>query len=570
MFSARALSAVACLIALAACATPVPPSGGPIDRTPPEIVSLEPESGSVNVEGRTIRIEFSEWVDQRSFETALIVTPQPAGDLSFRWRRRTVEITFPDALRPNTTYVLTIDTGFRDFGGTRLTAPITIAFSTGPTINRGRIAGHVVEPARGLPVSGIDVYAYAGTSSEAPPPDSLPPEPDYRTQTGDDGRFEFEYLSEAPFFVIALQDANRNRRADPGEMFAVPPTPWLVADTIGAEPDHPWVVTTLDSIAPSITRARPLSNTRVEIRYDEPISFLDRDPDGWNVRDSLSGAPVSISDVYRRESDPRSVFLIAQSPMPARPHVISTGAVADSSGNIARNLTTSFVPSAVADTVTLRFTGFVPDTTAAVDGIIELNGDQVPGVRFSTAISIEQLRNYVSASDATGGRTISEVVSEDGTTFGLRFDPPFAAGDTLTLQVDDPENPPSQTFRRLDASELGEISGVAIAPDAPDAIAVVELYEEDANERLRVVTADADGAFMFTGVPGGTYRLRLFADEDESRSWSGGQLRPFRAAEPLAWWSEDVTVRPRWETALPDTILIPAPVSPSTVATPSP
>src|SRR5690554_1598233 len=178
---------VTLLLLVAGCATPVPPSGGPPDTTPPEVVATEPETGSVNVEGRTVRIEFSEWVNERSFENALVVTPEPAGRLSFTWRRRSVEVTFPEPFRPNTTYVLTIGTEFRDFGGTRLTSPVTIAFSTGPTINQGRISGRVLEPQEGLPVEGIDVYAYDGPPAASSPPTTLPDAPAYRTQTGSDG-----------------------------------------------------------------------------------------------------------------------------------------------------------------------------------------------------------------------------------------------------------------------------------------------------------------------------------------------------------------------------------------------
>ncbi len=567
-FSRIYIAIAGCLIMLASCATPVPPSGGPVDRTPPAIVSLEPESGSVNVDRQSVRIEFSEWVDQRSFENALNVTPEPPGDLEFRWRRRSVEVTFPEELLPNTTYVLTIDTEFRDFGGTRLTAPINIAFSTGPTINRGRLTGLVVEPERGRPVAGIDVYAYRGTGNA--PPASLPARPDYRTQTADDGRFEFEYLSESPFFVVAVEDVNRNRRVDPGEAFAVPPVAWLVADSMGTDVPRPWVVTTLDSVPPAMTRVRPLSNQRLEIRYNEPVQLLDRDPDDWLVQDSASGFQAEVADVYSLQSEPRNVYLMTEDVLPARPHILSTGAVADSSGNVNRGASASFAPPSNADTTSLRFTGFVPDTTAAVGGIIELDQDQMPGVRFSTPLALEQLRSLVTASDTAFTRTVSQAITDDGTTYGLVLDPPLEPGDVVTITVSASELPLSQRFRRIAASETGEITGVVATPDTLPAPTVIELYEPDATDPIRVTTADEEGAFIFAGIPGGSYRLRLFVDEDGSGTWSGGRIRPFRNAEPVNWWDEDVTVRPRWETMLPDTLSFVLEPPPTTQLAPSP
>lgn len=549
------LAAALILIIFAGCATPVPPSGGPVDRTPPEIVSVEPEEGSVNVQSRTVRIEFSEWVDQRSFENALTVTPEPEGRLSFRWRRRTVEISFPEELRPNTTYVLTIDTEFRDFGGARLTSPITIAFSTGPVINRGRIGGEVIGAERGRPAAGIDVYAYSGTSTEAAPPDTLPAQPAYRTQTGTDGRFQFEYLSENPFYVVAVRDANRNRRPDPGEAFAVPPRPWLVADSVGTSPERPWIVTTSDTIAPALTRPRPLSNRRIELRYNEPVILVDRAPDSWTIADSASGQRRPIEQVYSRSADPRSVFLVSESALSQQPHVLTTGAVADSSGNIAAGLQASFTPAGTADTVQVRFVGFVPDTSAVSEGAIELAFEQVPAVRFSAQPSESDLRSWVTVVDTTDARAVTGFVSADGTTYGIEFEPTLGPGESVTVAVQTEGDELTQTFRRLSTSETGEISGAIENGDTPDAPAYVELYERDEPVApLRTITAAPDGSFVFVGVPEGSYRLRYFLDINQTERWSGGQIAPFSPAEPLGWWNEEVTVRPRWETALPDTL----------------
>lgn len=568
------IAAAICAVLLAACATPMPPSGGPPDRTPPEIVLMEPESGSVNVDSRTVRFEFSKWVDQRSFETALDVTPEPPGNLDFRWRRRSIEITFPDDLTPNTTYVLNIGTEFRDFGGNRLTAPITIAFSTGPTINRGRIAGRVLEPERGLAVADVDVYAYRQSSTARL--DSLPARPDYRTQSGEDGRFAFDFLSEEPFFVLAIRDGNRNFRIDPGEEFAIPPTTWLVADSVGTDVEQPWITATLDLLPPEVTRVRALSDRRLEVRYNEPVHLTDRDPDAWVVQDSSSGVRASVADVYGIDSEPRSVFIATDSPLPNLPHSMTTGAVADSSGNVARASTHHFVPLSTADTLSLRFLEFVPDSTAAVDGIIELDRDQMPGVRFSMPPSIDQIRSLVSVIDTASTRIISDAVTDDGTAYGLLFEPELTPGDTVAIQATPSEAPILQRFRQIAASETGEISGMVAGADTVDAAIRIELFELDSPQVRRSVTADSDGSFTFTGIPGGDYRLRYFVDRDGSGAWTGGSLEPFRHAEPIGWWNEEVVVRPRWETTLPEPLsfsidaLAPPPSPPATEPIPDP
>ena len=53
---------IVCLAALAfaSCAVPVAPTGGPPDREPPVIESIEPANGAVNVTSSVIRIAFNE------------------------------------------------------------------------------------------------------------------------------------------------------------------------------------------------------------------------------------------------------------------------------------------------------------------------------------------------------------------------------------------------------------------------------------------------------------------------------------------------------------------------------
>jgi len=167
-----AVVVAACLggVLIGSCANPQPPGGGPRDETPPRVVSSTPASDAVNIRTRSVRIVFSEYVERTSLIRSLTVTPAFDRALEFDWDGRAVEITFPSALRDSTTYILTLDAELSDTRGVSLNNPITIAFSTGPRINRGRIAGRVVEPAEGRPQPQVDIYAYGA-------PDGVPPTP---------------------------------------------------------------------------------------------------------------------------------------------------------------------------------------------------------------------------------------------------------------------------------------------------------------------------------------------------------------------------------------------------------
>ena len=230
----------------AGCATPLPPAGGPADDTPPTIVETVPENGAANVSEGSLRIVFSEYIDERSFRQALSIIPEPETPPELDWRGALVDIRLADPLRDSVTYVFTLDTALRDLRGVALAAPIILAFSTGPALNAGVLEGRVVQGRDGAPASGVDVLAYA-TRGDAPP-DSLPARPAYRTQTGPDGAFRFEYMAERRWFVAALADMNYNARPDPGESFAPPPVPALLADTARTPLNVPWMLTRGDSL----------------------------------------------------------------------------------------------------------------------------------------------------------------------------------------------------------------------------------------------------------------------------------------------------------------------------------
>src|SRR5688572_25224720 len=101
-------SALILLLAVAGCANPAPPSGGPPDTDPPEISSASIGSGTRNFSGESITLEFSEYVDKPRVNENIFLSPPK--NLEFDWSGRELEIRFPEGLDPNTTYALTVGT----------------------------------------------------------------------------------------------------------------------------------------------------------------------------------------------------------------------------------------------------------------------------------------------------------------------------------------------------------------------------------------------------------------------------------------------------------------------------
>ncbi len=535
-----------------ACATPIAPSGGPADTTAPTLTASDPPDGSTNVTQRTLRLTFSERLAPAA-GAAVTVTPTAETPPEVAVRGRVLEVTLPP-LRDSTTYVVTVGTALADQRGVSLPAPITLALATGDAIDRGRIEGVVRDPIGGAGVGGLAVWAYALADSAAAP-DPAAVAPDYRTETGADGAFRLEYLRLGRYAVVAVQDQNRNARADDGERYAVSPTPSLRARADsgavvpgavapgaagpGAAPATFWA-TSRDDTPPVAQRVRPVSDRRFAVRFSEPVTVRDARAlaASLTVADSASGAPVAVT-WYQPAGSAFEVSGQSERPLPPALAVTyapgTPPALADSAGlaPLAFRLTTAL--PARADTVAARFDAFVP---AAPDSVV-LAGGSRPAVRFSSPPGGLLDRVRVQA----GGEPLAVVFETvDGVTF--RPDSAVALPRQFTITVPVGDSTRSQRYVVPGERDLGAIVG-RVEADGP-----VVVEARPATGDPVQVSAEADGSFVADGLLPGPYTLRLWVDRDGDGRWSGGQPSPYVAPEPLVLLPEPVQVRARWETEI--------------------
>lgn len=601
---------------LASCANPAPPSGGPRDTTPPSVVQTRPVRDTVNVPTNTerLRIEFSEYIERSSLPQALSVTPTFERRPRFDWSGRSVEIEFPEPLRDSTTYIFSFDTNLRDVHGVSLENPIRVAFSTGPKINRGLIQGRVVAGREGGPRSQVDVYAYALSPLATAPPSPLPAQPRYRTQTGEEGRFTFDYMREQRYYVVALQDHNRNRQPDALEPFAVPPRLALRADSGASEIPVPWLLTRTDTIAPALQGAQSLSRRRVRASFDEPVQLETRTPAAWAPRDSATGTEVDVQIVYADPDRADAVVVRTASMRDARYILpLERGVVADTAGQELSPDTARFQGASRADTVRTRVRGFLPaDPSQDSTGAHLLLPTVQPGIRFNQAPDSAALRQGLSVRDTTGRPQTFSLATENGTAYRIQFDDPLAPGQRVDVRVAGDlagaDTTYQRQFRHVPRRLLGGLEGRIVvddttrqgsrlvedttalrvpAPltnrDAADTLSVpppdptssprqaqvdslfyggpvvVELTAAESSIPVepRRLTTSPDSTFVFRELPEGQFRFRAYLDRDGNGQWDGGRIQPYVPAEPVGWIQEPVESRPRWTTAMPAPLRLP-------------
>ena len=549
---------LAVLAGVAGCATISSPTGGPVDSTPPSLVAALPADGSTNVTETTLRLAFSERISAASAPRAVRVVPQSGAPPRVRVRGDELEIRF-DSLREETTYVVTVGTDLSDERNVKLASPITVAFATGDQIDQGAIAGVVRSPTTGRGVGGLVVLAYG---SETP---DLTAPADYRTEVGSDGAFRLSYLRPDSFLVFALEDRNRNGLADAGERYAAPVAPRTAsvsaADSTASVPQLDLWVTAQDTVPPEPRRVRTISDRRFAVRLDEPVALLRPQLDGdWALSDSASARPTPVL-AYQDPVQPAEIRFLAAQPLTESPHVIRLlvrDAVADSAGNELAPFQLTFEPSATADTLQARVTGFLNGGPLRTDSTQAVRADEPVGLRYSSPPDLDVVSQRIELVTAAG-RPIAVAFERTPDGLGVRVLPDstqLPSSFRLQLRGD---STVTRSFAPLGRDDLGALVGTV--PGAAGRPVIVEVTLDDGT--VRSAPVDGDGAFAFGGLAPGPVRVRLFEDLNGDGHWSGGRLPPDSVPpEPLVVVQEPAAIRARWDTEIEASRLVLFPDSP--------
>jgi len=539
------------VLCLVACAKQSPPPGGPVDEVPPKILEVDPPSGTVRVSRDTqVRFLFSEKIDRRSLDEAIFVTPNPGGDLRFDWRGPALEIKFPDSLRSNTTYVVTLGTGIRDLRNNRLDQSISVAFSTGDSIAAGELRGRIY----GEKVQGVLVGAYlVGEDQE---PDPTRKEADYTTQSGKSGEFEFRYLANGAYRVFAIEDKYGNRLYDRGE------------DAVGVASgdcklngEKPQVsdinlrLAQEDTLKPMLAAVVATDNRHLEWRFEEPVLPPDQD---WFSHLRVMPSPEEAA----------GFAVLASEPYPLNPEVVHSFTAPQAQGTYragADNLfdlsglpldslsrEVEFTVSSQIDTVRPRLVRVVPGDSAravVLDAPVELTFSEL--MRMDSSHTIMMIRDTAGVAVQGIGRwknhfqfefkPASVWQSRAKHVIGIFPDSTFdlsglALFDTLRQRV----------FWTVNADTLSSISGSV--SDTTTALGQLRMSAKQivGGKAMYETTVDAPGLYKFDAVLPGVYQLSVYRDANSNGRYDFGKAFPFFPAERFFVSPDSIKVRARW------------------------
>ena len=480
------------LVVLMGCATPQMPTGGAEDTLPPEILSAHPPNNSLNVQPKIVEFRFSEFVNAGSFQKAFSISPPPQKPPEIKWKGKKVQIVL-DSLKANTTYVFKMDAGFSDIHNVALKTPLLYAFSTGNQIDLGILKGEIQNIRDHRPVAGITVGLYR--SSEVP---------DFTTKTDESGGFIFEYLPVDSFYVAALNDFNRNKKADEGDEFGVLGKK-VAPDSVAK---HQIWAGQLDTVAPQIQRLQMSFDKQFTLQFKEKVLAIAP----FQVVDSL-GVEREVSYTQYPQS-PREIRFFADNPLPKGKYTL-IGAVQDSVANIAKTFSLQ-IPNAKADTTQSRFQRFYPQ-----DGRLKA------GERAKVLFSGKMPSQNIAVTDTSGVPIAFSLEPESYSVIAKAQD--FK----ITLKLANGKDT-TQTFKQ-------EIGTSAINGKMKE-MNFVQLLDE--SHKVLQQQAIRNEVFNFMGLTAGKYRLRFF-EKSANGIFQIGNF-PFGSSEKIQF-SDWIEVPANWE-----------------------
>jgi hypothetical protein len=197
---------IICLVAFFRCAQQVSPTGGKKDTLAPNLVQSIPENKTLNFKDNRIELLFDEYVVVDNINQKLIITPEADNPYTYRLNGKSITLNFKKQFQDSTTYTLSFGDGIKDFAERNPAKNLKLVFSTGNSLDSGRVYGSIKDIRTNKPVFDalVGLYNVSDTLNAAKQ------KPYYFSRTDSSGIFSIENVQLRSYKLIAIDDKNRN------------------------------------------------------------------------------------------------------------------------------------------------------------------------------------------------------------------------------------------------------------------------------------------------------------------------------------------------------------------------
>jgi len=528
------------------CANQLPPSGGDVDTIPPKIVEVNPPDGTTNYDKDYFELEFSEYVDKRSVADAIFISPFIEGSLELSWTGTTLEAVFPEELKKDVTYTITIGTDVVDLNNkNRMAESFTFSFSTGNKIDKKIISGKVY----GKEKEGIFIYAYKLVGT----PDSLlKNKPDYVSQTGVGGNFSLRGLGEGNYRIFAVNDQYRDYlyQQDKDEI-GIPYKDIYLSEEDSIFIDLNYLLFNADTSKPRLISGIMTDRNHLLVSCSKELDKKSIRTENFHLIDSTDNKDYNFAYAFKGKVKPEEFILMLDEKINSNNLVyLFADTLTDLLGNTIHNDFVKVVISERPDTSSIKITSTEPAQGQTTD----FQNTEIK-VFFDEAFNKNMINSAVALTD-TFNKPVNFKIdySDDATlvikpTENLKPEKEYLLKLQLGKFVDITGNRKDSLFtlkfKTISGLDFTGLSGFVINLDySKNPVVVLESGEISGLKYEQKLNSEK---FEFTRVEPGKYVLWCFLDENNDGKYNYGWPDPIKYSERFSFYPDTLTLRPRWE-----------------------
>lgn len=559
----RFLSLILIIFFISFCASQKPPTGGLGDQIGPVLVGQFPDNATTNFDGDQVQFYFNEFINRSTVIKALNIEPDLGIQTRIRHGRKSFSVQFEEALPPNTTVIVQIGSDLTDTFNNKLGSPSTIAFSTGPNIDKGALSGAIYSAETGKGEAGLKVLLFNETAKIGV--DAAK----YTAQTDTAGIFQFDYLAEGYYTALWVEDNNRNRNLEEErEYYSAFESEKILVKTDSVAILPPLYITKDDTVAPVLYETGLLTQQRLNLMFSEDVFFDERT--AVQVEDS-TGAIIPAVSLYTDAEAKQKLLVHTQRPLAdeSMRYRVIIDEIFDEASNRNNIVGNWFDGSTQRDTVQQRIIAY---------GIKkEYFFDEPLKFRYAKPFTSTALADsfFVNAQSEMfkPWEKITQSANElivypdslwdlEGLTFNL-WDPSalsFAA-----------YNPTIWTENKLgsillDFPKIQQVDSLQSTTSLADSLAIdstktieplhyqIRVYDENMKlyyngQYIDSLDERSSGNFLIDRLPAKPLRLAVFLDKNENGLYDLGNIAPFSRPEPY-FLIDKVDIRSGFETSV--------------------
>lgn len=535
------------LMIMSACANQLPPGGGEIDKLAPEIIESFPVNGTTNYQENFFEITFSEYVDRRSVQDAIFISPPILKGLDYDWSGKTLSVYFNDSVKSNTTYTVVIGTDVLDINNrNKMSEPYTFAFSTGNQIDIGKISGTIYND----DPTGTLVFAYHKNHNDSDP---IEKKPDYISQVGKNGKYTLLGLGNDDYNLFAIRDKFRDLKYQRNEdEFGVQFKDVAITDSTKEIENVDFFLTEEDTIPPSINNIYMKDINHLLVEFNEPIDSTKIFKSNFYIYDSTASVRKEIKYFFKGDSRANQFLIsLSDSLIEQNNYFLVSENICDKSGNINKYDASQFTLKTAADTLypkVIKIEGTLPEAKVDYDlPIISVKFDDgFDNTVIDTSITIEDNKENI---------IDFRIKNIDDASFDIFINSKLKQKSDYTIKinlknfVDAAGNFIDSVYQKkiTTANELdfSGVSGIVDNSIEPSNI-VMKLKNVQTDKNDYELKLDTNYEFNFTKIIPGKYLLWGFYDENKNGVYDFGKVKPYKKSEKFVFHPDTLNLRARW------------------------